>query len=136
MKYAASVACRIRTHQRQVVLPALPDDVLGRSDELPEERMGSVGTRTEFRVELCPNHEWVICKFHYLDEVAIGGQTGGPQSYGFELLSEYVVELPTVSVALMDYILSVGFGRPGVLDQLTGIQTQPHTAAHLIDVLL
>ena len=77
------------------------------ADEIREERMGTVGAGTEFRVELHPHKPRMVFNFDYLDQLFIGGDAREGQARIFKLGPVVVVKFIAVAVPLVDHFFSV-----------------------------
>src|SRR5207302_9636386 len=73
----------------------------GSTDEVAEKRVGPVGARAELGVELAGDKPGVPGELDYLNQPAVGRHTAENHSRFAERLTVLVIELESVTVALI-----------------------------------
>ena len=78
------------------------------SDKGLEQRVSAVGTALELRMELCAQMEVTAGQFHSLHQTTVRAGAGNDKTGILHFLTEFVVELVAVAVALPDRIRIAG----------------------------
>ena len=104
-------------------------------DEVPEQRVGTVGTALELGVELARDEPRVIGQLDDLHQLAVRGLARAHQTCIFEAGTEARVDLVTVAVAFVDQLAAVGRGSFRSRRQPAGVGTEAHRAPETVEVL-
>src|SRR5439155_14448327 len=102
------------------------------SDELAEQRMGSVRAGPELGMKLSSDHERMVADFADFDQAAIWGSAARNQSEIFEGCPKSIVELITVAVTFPDLVDGVSRLSFAPADQVARIAAEAHRAALLV----
>src|SRR5205085_11097924 len=113
-----------------------PTERRGRTDELSEQRMRMRRPGTELGVELARDEEGVVGKLDDLHETHVLRVARDHDAAALERLLMDRVDLPPVTVPLVDDGLSVRGGGAGARDEVARLRAETHRGAHVGDVLL
>ena len=101
----------------------------GSAREAHEQRVGSVGTGTELRMELGADHPGVIPQLADLHQGAVGQGAAGDEARLLQPGPKLVVQLVAVAVPLDDFLATVSGVGLGARHQSATVTAQPHGAA-------
>lgn len=82
----------------------------GCMDESSEQRVGPVGARQKFRMELRTDHEGVAIDFDNFNQFTIRRNSRQDHSVFLEDLAIFVVEFEAVAMTLLDVWQAIGAG--------------------------
>jgi hypothetical protein len=90
-------------------------------DEISEKRVGIHWSRFKFRVELTTEKPGMIRQFYDFNQLLVRRQSSKSQPLTAENFPKLVVELITMSMALVDFTLAIGRECMRVVCQYAGI---------------
>ncbi len=127
-----------RDKYQRFSLSALMSELLaqGRPDKPAEQRMGTVRTRTIFRMKLCGQEPGMIFQLDDFDQPPIRREPAQHESFCRQLLTVGVVELKAVPMPFTDFVDAIHFVRERPFAQPAEVAPQPHRAALVAYALL
>src|SRR6188472_1671550 len=124
---------RLPYHGRRVGMPVRDLVAVACLDESGEERMRRERLRFELGMELHRDVIGMRRQLDHLDELAVERAADNLEPLVGERLLVEAIELVTVPVALLDHLAAVELLRARARLELTGVRSQPHRPAQVVD---
>ena len=107
-----------------------------RADKPEKERVRTVGTALEFRMELYAYAEGAARDFYRFNEPAVRRSAGNFQPGSLKLSAVFVVEFISVAVTLMYQLSAVAFFHLGAGNDVAGVAAETQCAAFVYFIVL